>query len=297
MLAFDHHDHHVYTSRQMLQELPYYDRLFGNVDCEPGSEEVFAPHQILIEWNVPDTAATPKTHARTCSPDDIDLHIGTSAGGPETEDVRHNQNSSQPTHNSGAGENAFIVLRGQLRLSVFHNGQPLRDRMIDTSAVVGLVEMLHSVQGAGAEWGWRITAESLVTTWKISSDEIDNLCEEAREDRVRERGELELDDATGQAAQNHGQNDRSELCWRLAGVFTVFAGMGHAYTLTVDSIEVNYRCFLEFLSCITRLTLSGKFKCIVCRSVGSEKIPRQALGLPIRSLVGPWAHTPHRDDF
>ena len=226
VLQYDHHVGHVFTARQMLTELPYYDQLFSGPG-EPGSEEVYAPHTqyvrtsnahhnlisgisltdcLCFQWNVPDTAETPKTHLRTVST--ADIHIEED----RIKDDARGSRGSDGSRNLGAGVTAFIVLRGQLRLSVFHNGAHLRDRMIDTSAMVGLVEMLQSVDGAGTEGGWRITTKAMVTTWQLTSDEISGLCEE--------------------------KQSCKELLWRLAGVFTVFAGMGHAYTLTVDSIEV-----------------------------------------------------------
>ena len=71
------------------------------------------------------------------------------------------------------GQTAYIIVRGQARLSIFHDGEHAKDRMLDTGATLGLAEMLHIVESdMNGDWGWRITAKTNVTTWQISQSEV-----------------------------------------------------------------------------------------------------------------------------
>lgn len=99
-----------------------------------------------------------------------------------------------------AGLWAHFLIRGQARLSMFHKGIHQRDRLLDMGSVVGLVEILHSFSMDG-EWGWKITAETAVTSWAISQSEITAL-----------------------------QADTSALSmlWRLVALFVVFSNIGYA---------------------------------------------------------------------
>jgi NhaP-type Na+/H+ or K+/H+ antiporter len=210
MLKYDHHDPKIYTTQQLLQQQPFYDHLFGE-EPPPGSEKIFEAStveqsSVIFEWNVPEDADTTDmlsstSRDRLVSLRGSDSEISGSDRTMRTRSTRH------------LGQTAYIIVRGQARLSIFHDGEHVKDRMLDTGATLGLAEMLHIVESdMNGDWGWRITAETNVTTWQISQSEVLALMKSAP-----------LKDS---------------LVWRLAGVFIVFAGVGHAYTTSADSSAV-----------------------------------------------------------